>query len=121
MVRVGCRAVMTMSLAMMVAAMGSPPLKSTAMGLPGHETATMQKTGGYGVAQAMGGSVDDAVASSAMAEALMRLKSTVADADDRRVEHVQHGGVVECLQAGTGSEGGVVFALTDDACGDLGV
>ena len=37
-------AVMTMSLAMMVAAMGSPPLKSTATGPASTMSATMQKT-----------------------------------------------------------------------------
>ena len=43
------------------------------------------------------------------------------DADDAVREHVQHGGVVECLQAGDlDAEGGVVFALTDNTCGDLG-
>ncbi|CNJ75193.1 Uncharacterised protein [Mycobacterium tuberculosis] len=45
MVRVGVpSAVMTMSLAMMVAAMGSPPLKSTATGPASTMSATMQKT-----------------------------------------------------------------------------
>ena len=80
--------------------------------------------GGYGcVAQAVGERVDDAVAvvgDGGGAHAVEEHGGD-GDADDAVREHVQHGGVVECLQAGDlDAEGGVVFALADDACGDLG-
>ena len=80
--------------------------------------------GGYGcVAQAVGECVDDAVAvvgDGGGAHAVEEHGGD-GDADDAVREHVQHGGVVECLQAGDlDAEGGVVFALADDACGDLG-
>ena len=43
------------------------------------------------------------------------------DTDDAVGEHIQHGGVVESLQAGDlDVQGGVVFALADDTGGNLG-
>ena len=62
--------------------------------------------------------VDDAVAvvgDGGGAHAVRKEHGGDGDADDAVREHVQHGGVVECLQTrNLDAEGGVVFALADD-------
>ena len=94
----------------MVAAMGSPPLKSTATGAASTMSATMQKTVAGRVAQAVGECVDDAVAvvGDGGGARAVEEHGGDGDADDAVREHVQHGGVVECPQAGDlDAEGGV--------------